>query len=270
MFGSTSFLLTCVLTVFISAAAVKADYDIHNLPHKTDDARGQVGVNDCIKTYGSSNAGADCQTAVINSAAEFCLWAPRSSANIGDEEGEVVAYCTKSGFGTRLIPSGTIKGVQFRKTNSYVQVTGKCDCTKINVAPNDEGGELDPHGATGSGNPVGGLVFTNAWSNDKQNYVQIKEWSSFIGYNEFSFRACIGNNAADWCPHIYDLQGSEWNHPGRYEEGIFENCDADNERGYPGVFHGHRWTQEDAGPVPDGHKPGRTYNCRPIHLRGGE
>ncbi|KAK0553698.1 hypothetical protein OC846_002422 [Tilletia horrida] len=206
MFGSTPLLLTCVLTVFISAAAVKADYDIHNLPHKTDDARGQVGVNDCIKTYGSSNAGADCQTAVINSAAEFCLWAPRSSANIGDEEGEVVAYCTKSGFGTRLIPSGTIKGVQFRKTNSYVQVTGKCDCTKINVAPNDEGGELDPHGATGSGNPVGGLVFTNAWSNDKQNYVQIKEWSSFIGYNEFSFRACIGNNAADWCPHIYDLQ----------------------------------------------------------------
>lgn len=39
----------------------------------------------------------------------------------------------------------------------YFQITGQGDFTKINLDPrnNDGGGELDPHGADGNGNPVG-------------------------------------------------------------------------------------------------------------------
>lgn len=33
---------------------------------------------------------------------------------IGDEEANVVAYCTMKGFGTRLIADGTITGLQVR------------------------------------------------------------------------------------------------------------------------------------------------------------
>ncbi|CAD6931741.1 unnamed protein product [Tilletia controversa] len=224
---SNSFVGLTAALLFAFATFVKADYDIHHPPHTTDASHGQAGVNDCVKTYGDSNPNAKCQTAVINSVTDFCLWAPDHSATIGDRERDVVAYCTKSGYGTRLIPQGTIKGAQFRKTPSFVQVTGLCDCTKINVAPGDEG---------------------------------INEWSSFIGADEFSFRGCIGPNAADYCPHIYDEQGSEWNHPGRYESGIFENCDA-TEGKFPGVYHGHRWHQGD-GPAPPAHKAGRTSNCK--------
>jgi hypothetical protein len=37
-----------------------------------------------------------------------------------------------------------------------VQITGYGDFTNMNIPTGDEGGELDPHGAYGSGNPIGG------------------------------------------------------------------------------------------------------------------
>lgn len=59
---------------------------------------------------------------------------------IGDTEREEVAWCTKSGRGTRTIPNGALKGVHFVRTPDYVQVTGVGDFTKINVKKGDEGG----------------------------------------------------------------------------------------------------------------------------------
>ena len=38
-----------------------------------------------------------------------------------------------------------------RALDMYVQIMGYGDLTKINVAPGDEGGELDPHGQDGNG-----------------------------------------------------------------------------------------------------------------------
>lgn len=73
--------------------------------------------------------------------------------NIGDTEREEVAWCTKSGRGTRVIPDGTLKGVHFVHTPDYVQVTGVGDFTKINIPAGDSGGELDNRGADGRGNP---------------------------------------------------------------------------------------------------------------------
>ena len=42
---------------------------------------------------------------------------------------------------------------------------------------NDSGGELDPHGADLRGNPLGGLVYSNAWSGENlTDYQQVIEW----------------------------------------------------------------------------------------------
>jgi hypothetical protein len=100
----------------------------------------------------------------MNDADDFCLWGPPEIGTVGDTEQEVVAWCTKSGHGTRIIPNGSLAGVHFVRTPNYVQVTGVGNFTNINVAMGDGGGgehlnstlcmsrshspiELDPHGA---------------------------------------------------------------------------------------------------------------------------
>jgi hypothetical protein len=45
--------------------------------------------------------------------------------------------------------------------------------TSLNIPKGDEGGELDPHGADGNGNPVGGLVFSSAFG----TLEQLHEWT---------------------------------------------------------------------------------------------
>ena len=59
----------------------------------------------------------------------------------------MIAWCTKPGRGTRLIPAGALQGVQFIKTPAYVQVVGFIDQAQINMNSSDFGGEMDPHGA---------------------------------------------------------------------------------------------------------------------------
>ena len=59
----------------------------------------------------------------------------------------MVAWCSKPGYGTRLIPAGAIKGVQFLRSPSYLEVIAFLDQTLLNLEANDYGGELDPHGA---------------------------------------------------------------------------------------------------------------------------
>lgn len=192
-----------------------------------------------------------------SSADDFCLWAPRKflkylyiyvfltrvysaqPGDIGDTEQEEVAYCTKSGRGTRLIPEGTLHGVHFVKTPDYVQVTGVGDFTKINVPKGDSGGELDDRGANGKHmlffrefltdgiqarviqvskppplchrrclliNVVGGLLYGNSFGPSMQYH----EWTSFISDTQFCFRACVGPKSLELCEHIYDEMGCYW------------------------------------------------------------
>lgn len=76
------------------------------------------------------------------------MWAPPiPNSTIGDTEQEEVAWCTKPGHGTRLIPNGALQGVQVLVTSAYIQINGFIDQTQINMAADDYGGELDPHGA---------------------------------------------------------------------------------------------------------------------------
>jgi len=64
----------------------------------------------------------------------------------------------QSGYGTRVIPPGSIKGAHFVQTPDYVQITGIGDLTSMNIPAGDAGGELDPHGATGNGSSLGPYV----------------------------------------------------------------------------------------------------------------
>lgn len=129
-----------------------------------------------------------CQTAWVNSLQDFCLWGPPNpNSAIGDTEAIEIAWCTASGHGTRIMPVGTITGAHYVETPEYIQITGKGNFAQININNNGGGGELDPHGATGSGNPIGGLVFS---TNPAYNGVNIQEWTNFMSESEFCIRVC--------------------------------------------------------------------------------
>ncbi|PKI85126.1 hypothetical protein MVES1_001043 [Malassezia vespertilionis] len=251
------------LTLCLAGAvhAAKGTFSVNNLPDTWED--GQSGTNQCDK-YGKSSQKSQCQNLYINSATDFCLWGPpQANSSVGKKEADVVSYCTKEGYGTRLIPNGALKGAHFVKTSKFVQVTGKGDFTFIGIAKGDGGGELDPHGANNKGNPVGGLVFSRNIEGHEGEFVQIKEWNNFINDKEFSFRGCYGDDAAEYCPHIYDEMGDYFNSPGNYDKGVFEDCSG--EPGHkPGIYGTSTFYQGDQR-TPDAHAPGKTSNCHTHH-----
>ncbi|KAF7975238.1 hypothetical protein HWV62_10206 [Athelia sp. TMB] len=227
-----------------------AGYMYNKQPTTSED--NQSGHNNCGTTSSQSSL---CQTMWMNDADDFCLWAPRSVGTIGDTERDEVAWCTKSGRGTRVIPNGTLKGVHFVRTKDYVQVTGVGDLTKINVKKGDEGGELDPHGSDSNGNPIGGLVYGNTFSPN----LQYAEWTSFISDTQFCMRACTGPNARENCMHTYDEMGCEWNMPASYSSGKFESCKADNDLPM-GVYGTSTWHQG-VSPTPSAHPVAKSSSC---------
>lgn len=83
--------------------------------------------------------------------------------------------------GTRLIPEGALKGVQFTRAPSYVQVVGFIDQTLINIQADDYGGEMDPHGADRRGNPLGGIMFSQAFGRGNGSaWTQVVQWHNFM------------------------------------------------------------------------------------------
>lgn len=101
------------------------------------------------------------------------------------------------------------------------------DFTKINLMPGDQGGELDPHGATGLGNPVGGNVTSNITGSD----VFYEEWMNYISYQQMCIRICIAGSAEAptklVCQHTLDEMGCNFVMPGSYTDNVFETCEAD-------------------------------------------
>ncbi|KAI0635494.1 hypothetical protein C8Q77DRAFT_1097743 [Trametes polyzona] len=226
-------------TSFVPLASKHFNYP-DGIPYQadTDDlVRGrQSGYNRCNST--TEGPDSMCQTAFVNHLDDFCLWAPpKPDSTIGDTEGEEVAWCTKKGRGTRLIPAGALTGVQYIKTPGYIQVVGFIDQTKINIKADDGGGELDPHGADLRGNPLGGLVYSNGFGNNNDSYTQVEEWHNFMGSNSFCFKVCdpSGPNAAQLCQHIYDRIGVAYNCPSAAKDGTFEYCEGENQDP-PGIY----------------------------------
>ncbi|KAJ9124152.1 hypothetical protein QFC22_000949 [Naganishia vaughanmartiniae] len=245
----------------LALAQYTATYYPDNLPKTTED--GQAGTNQCGT---GSSQDSMCQNAYINSLDDFCLFAPSSTtsaygdSSLGNTEREVVSWCLKSGYGTRLIPAGAITGAHFVKTPTYIQLSGTLAVlsgpSALNIPANDDGGELDPHGADGLGNPIGGLVFSNAFGGGLK---QIHEWNSFIGSGYFCFKACDQVEGADLqCQHIYDVLGCGFNMPGDYGQS-FSSCQGDAAE-YPGIYGGSTFQQgQPSTPAP--HAPAATSQC---------
>ncbi|KAI5478040.1 beta dna polymerase [Pseudohyphozyma bogoriensis] len=204
--GALTFLVSA-LALVVSAPVLAGNVVVDPnkpLPKKTE--KGQYGTNRC-GTVDSPKA--KCQTLWVNSLTDFCLWAPPKKMPIGEAEAVVVAYCTATGHGARLIPKGALTGVHMIDAPHYIQITGTGDFTKMNVPRGDDGGELDPHGANGLGNPVGGIVL--ATIKGKKTQIQ-QEWTQFISDDLFCIRICKpGPDAWRWCNHIY-----RWHDPALY------------------------------------------------------
>jgi len=205
----------------------------YQVDYNTAAIRGpQTGYNICNST--TQNQESECQTSFVNHIDDFCLWAPATpNSTIADTEGQEVAWCTKSGHGTRVIPEGALQAVQYLRTPDYIQITGYFDQTQLNMAAGDYGGELDPHGADLRGNPLGGLMYSNVYpanNTDNNTYTQIIDWTNFMGGNTFCIKICdpSGSNQQGYCQNIYDLLGCEYNAPSNVVNGTFEACDADD------------------------------------------
>ncbi|KXN84010.1 hypothetical protein AN958_00589 [Leucoagaricus sp. SymC.cos] len=210
-----------------------------NIPYKVDTDQGlirgyQAGYNQCNST--TEGQSSMCQTMFINSIDDFCLWSPpEPNLVVADTEGEMVAWCTKPGRGTRVIPQYALQGVQFIKTPNYVQVAGFIRQDLINLAYDDYGGEMDPHGADLRGNPMGGLVYSQSFGSG--GWTQVVEWHNFMGGNAFCLKACDPTKPDDdkYCQHIYDRIGCAYNAPNNAKNGTFESCEGENQD-FPGVY----------------------------------
>ncbi|KAL4066970.1 hypothetical protein V8B97DRAFT_2025289 [Scleroderma yunnanense] len=213
-------ILASFLLVLSFHAGYIATYTPQDAPYQTQSE--QSGYNSCGTGY---NQTSECQNVYVNSVQDFCLWAPPyPGSTVGDTERVEVAWCMQSGYGTRLIPDGTITGAHLVVTPDYIQITGVGNLTNLNILATDLGGELDYYGAAGAGYPVGGLVFSNAFG----QLAQIPEWTSFISYNLFCIRACNPSSSANLCQYAYPTMGCEWNMPASYSGGVFEHCVGDS------------------------------------------
>ncbi|PFH49588.1 hypothetical protein AMATHDRAFT_147435 [Amanita thiersii Skay4041] len=237
-------------------AQYSATYLPSNVPEHTE--QGQVGTNRCGTGLNQTSM---CQNAYINSIDDWCIWSPPEpgpGSVIGNTERIEVAWCIKNGTGARLIPDGTITGAHFVRTPDFIQITGVGNLTALNVPAGDAGGELDPHGADGNGNPIGGLVFSSAFG----QLQQIHEWTNFISDTQFCFRACKpGPMAATWCQHIYDTLGCAWNMPANYNPGVFEQCQGDS--GEPMGVYGSSTFFQGQPVTPDAHPAPSSSSCVP-------
>jgi hypothetical protein len=196
----------------------------------------QVGYNICNST--TQNQQSECQTAFINNIYDFCFWGPPvSNTPIADSEGYEVAWCTTKKHGTRLIPQGTLTGVQVLNNSNYIQIVAFINQVNVNLPANDTGGELDPHGQDLSGNPQGGLVYSTAFSSDGVTIQQLQEWNMFIGSNVSAIKGCNGNGttAEAFCLNTLDRLGTAYNMPNNAQNGVFEVCDSDAMQ-LPGVY----------------------------------
>jgi len=200
------------------------------IPDKVDTGawgRGpQSGTNLCNST--TEGPSSECQTAIVNSIEDFCIWGLPALGNVGDTEAAAVVYCTNSSHGGRPIAAGSIYQAQMIYTPEYVQITGLIDQTVLNITAGDYGGELDPVGADYRGNPLGGLMYSTIFS-PNGTLQQIQHWTEFIGSDSFCLRLCQPGsyNATLNCEHIYDRIGCQYNMPHTVSNNTFETCYAD-------------------------------------------
>ncbi|KAJ1021921.1 hypothetical protein NDA16_003683 [Ustilago loliicola] len=225
-----------LLTALVAGVSAQSSVPPFRYGTPNPNAPGVKGTNRNGPTNPSSpqlntpvNQTSNSRLATLNSIDDWCTFGPEVPGTvIGNVEGETVAYCTKPRNNARVIPDGTVTGAHFVKTPLYVQLMALGDFTKIGLVAGDEGGELDPHGATNMGNPVGGNVTSNVSGED----VFYEEWMNYVSYNQLCFRICIAGSeqapTALECEHELDVMGCNFVMPGNYADNVFETCDGDS------------------------------------------
>lgn len=140
--------------------------------------------NDIVRLQRNTNAIIASDVPLFLSQSDFCLWgSPDANGSIGDVEAKVVAWCTSDTHGARLIPEGSITGIQWMVTPGYIQAVGFIKNSGVGLASDDEGGELDPHGADLQGNPLGGVVYSNGTLDAQGNgnqLTQVMNWNTYV------------------------------------------------------------------------------------------
>jgi len=208
----------------------------------------QSGYNQCNAS--TQNQQSQCQTLIANNASDFGVWgSPTPNETVGDTEAIEVVYSTSKQWGTRLIPNGAITGVQMLTTPNYRQWIVFIDQTQIGLQASDFGGELDSGAQDGLGNPMGGMVYTTAFSTDG-SLVQSPYWTFFEGGGVVGIKICPDNNnqSQSYCQHTLDRIGLAYNMPNNAKNGTFEYCDSDN-MGIPGVYTSNGMTYSYAQPA---------------------
>ncbi|WWC71871.1 uncharacterized protein I206_105830 [Kwoniella pini CBS 10737] len=185
---------------------------------------------------------------------DFCLYGlnienQNKGLKISDELNNVLSYCSKTGHNIQLIPDGTLKGVTYVKTSSWVQVSGSGDFTKIGISPNDPGGQFD----SSKHSPEGSKLITSQGGDPAQN------WVTIISPETFCVRACFGDPAT--CPTQYDSLGCYFlTSNGVGWDDVWQDCEAD-EGDPPGVINGQTYIPGN-GPIPTPSIPA-VSNCQP-------
>jgi hypothetical protein len=217
------------LPTFPTTPLVDLNFTWGNLPNQAvpgDYVRGtQTGTNLCNST--TQNQESECQTLVVNNIFDFAFYGPpQPNSTISDTEGIEVVFSTNNTHGTRMIPNGTIIGLQWLNTPDYQQVVALINQDYLNINAQDYGGELDGGGQDENGNPMGALVYSNAFTG---SMVQVHNWVQFIGSNVSAVKICNpdGSNPAGFCQHTLDRIGIPYNVPNNAQLGVFEMCDSD-------------------------------------------
>ncbi|KAL9938793.1 hypothetical protein V8E36_002512 [Tilletia maclaganii] len=168
------------------------DYDATKVPAKTDSANVRIGFNDGMTHHGivSSPGRAGRPAASIHSRTSVCGPLLRGQHRQPGGLNRLLLHQVRwRRDGTRLIPDGTVKSVQFGKTPRFVEFYQA---------------ELDTRGATAkdANSPTGGVVSRTGPSP-----------ATLI-----RSRSATGPNARHYSPDTYDL-GSNWSCSGTNENG---------------------------------------------------
>lgn len=197
------------------------------------------------------------RTIYINSASDFCLLMPPdpTKKDLVNAEAIAVAYCTNPTNGTRPMPDGFIKTAHFRRTPSYIQISGTYDPAVMNLGTNDCGGEYDSEGAEGIGNPAGVTMRNGSY------FTQFVGACDIPGNPIFCMRMCPNY---EYCRNTFDRMGCLWNQPGDYDQPqAFTNCDAN--AGLPiGVYNSSYTFSQGMSVTPTPVTAPASSNCRTV------
>ncbi|KAI8097206.1 uncharacterized protein BX664DRAFT_383518 [Halteromyces radiatus] len=108
-----------------------------------------------LSSFVMVSAGGGMIAQVVDST-NFCVFLPppgQMSAPLSDNEWDSQAYClgsTPQATNANTLPDGFIQSAHYVATDSYVQVTGQIDPSKVGLNPTDEGGQCDIMAPKGS------------------------------------------------------------------------------------------------------------------------